>query len=129
MDKSTSVKKSFECEFFEKGVCGSVTTDEDAKNARLKDCENINKTTCCYVCPYQPNCEVSCTYQGEKKCLACNSEMIRLTLNLRIDGMTGPWMLKVGDLLNISAQVLPVIAYSCPKCNKLELFTKKKAKL
>ena len=116
------------CEYLKNENCSAVITNDEAKTSRQADCENIDKATCCYVCPYQPNCEVSCTYQGEKKCLSCNTEMLRIEMNLRVDGMKGSWMLKTGDLLNISAQVLPVIAYSCPKCNRLEWFTKKKKK-
>lgn len=122
--KNTQLK----CEYFKKESCDAIVTNDEAKAARQEDCKNNNKNACCYVCPYQPNCEVSCTYQGEKKCSSCGSEMYSIKMNLRIDGMTGPWMLKSGDFFGISRQVLPVTAYSCPKCNKLEFFTQRKAK-
>jgi hypothetical protein len=120
------MKNAIKCEYLESEDCSAISANEEAKNTREESCENSNKSGCCYLCAFQPNCEVSCMLLGEKKCSACGTEMQKMKMNLRVDGMTGPWMLEQGDFLDSSKYVLPVTAYSCPKCQKLEFFTQKK---
>lgn len=122
------MKDAFKCEYLENEDCSAISSNEEAKNTRNENCESSNKSGCCYLCAFRPNCEVNCMLLGEKRCSACGSEMRQMKMNLRVDGMTGPWMLEPGDFRDSSKYVLPVTAYSCPKCYKLEFFTQKKAK-
>ncbi len=69
--------------------------------------------------------KVSCSFLGERNVHHAIQEMQKAKMNLRVDGMTGQWMLKSGDFFDFSRQVLPLIAYFCPKCNKLEFFVEK----
>jgi len=93
-----------------------------------KKTENNNQSSRCYLRSFRPNCEVSYMLLGKKRCSACGSEMRQMKMNLRVDGMTEPSMLESGDFCDSSKYILPVTAYSCPKCSKLEHFTQKKIK-
>lgn len=116
------------CEYLKEENCHSISSNDEGKAIRNEFCSNENKTACCYLCPFSVTCEVSCSFLGEKKCPSCHSETQKAKMNLRVDGMTGQWMLKSGDFFDFSRQVLPIIAYFCPRCNKLEFFVEDKAK-
>jgi hypothetical protein len=117
------------CEYFKAENCNAIVTNDEAKAARHEGCENNNENACCYVCPFYHNCDISCTILGEKRCPSCGSEMQCAKMNLRIGGWTGLWKLApFGEIGELGEDLLPVTAYSCSKCNRLEFFTERKAK-
>lgn len=114
--------------------CIAVLESERAKASRQLNCENPQKTTCCYICPSRLTCTVSCRYlgrmetdlaapmmqtpkpQGEEEvskaaassmvCPCCNGEMNCGKTKLAVEG------LDVKDLC--------VIVYVCRVCGKIE---------
>jgi hypothetical protein len=139
-----------ECEYLENGNCQSITSDDEAKEARKVGCNNDNEEACCYLCTYYHGCEISCVYLGENKriikrkqnvtegtlskilrCSSCDQKMVFREINLRIGGWSGalkginPALDTIGEL---GEQLLPVILYICPKCGKLEFKAQEKAK-
>lgn len=119
-------QETAKCQFLKEENCSSILSNNEGLAVRNEFCSNQNKSACCYFCPLYSACEVSCTYLGEKKCTSCGCEMQRAQMNLRVDGMKGKWMLKSGDFFDFSRQILPIIAYFCPKCHKLEFFAEDK---
>jgi len=127
------MKKQIECEYLKEDNCTSVMIDGEGKATRQEECQNNNKNACCYTCAFSHNhnCEISCEYLGEvkKTCSLCGSEMYHDHFELRMGGWEGHLPFGMGELGQISEEKLPVIAYICSKCNKLEFFAEEKAKL
>jgi hypothetical protein len=123
------------CEYLKEDNCSAVMMDEEGKEARHEGCKNDNKNACCYLCPFNHNCEISCEYLGEKdypikECPLCASEMYPAKVNLRIGGWMGLWKLvPFGELGELGEELLPVVVYTCSNCGKLEFFTREKTKI
>lgn len=43
-------------------LCRSIIEGEEGKIVREESCINKSKNTCCYLCPHQEACRISCTY-------------------------------------------------------------------
>ncbi|MCW4001492.1 MAG: hypothetical protein NWE93_14770 [Candidatus Bathyarchaeota archaeon] len=113
--------------------CLAVFESEKAKESRQLNCENPQKTTCCYICPSRPTCAISCRYLGrietdqaapemqtpkplgEKEvstaasamvCPCCNGEMNCGKTKLAVEGL---------DVKDLS-----VLVYVCRVCGKIE---------
>ena len=129
------MKKQIACKFLKDDNCTSVMKDGEGKETRQEECQNNNKSACCYAClfSYNHSCEISCEYLGEVKkiCSLCGSEMYHDHMELRIGGWIGLTKIlpsRIGELGEIGEDKLPVIVYLCSKCNKLEFFAEEKAK-
>ncbi len=51
------------CEYFSKdGSCKAIVKDKQGEAVRDESCVNEMKNSCCYTCPEQKMCEISCDY-------------------------------------------------------------------
>ena len=51
------------CEYFsEDGSCNAIVKDKQGEAVRDESCVNKMKNSCCYTCPEQKRCEISCDY-------------------------------------------------------------------
>lgn len=138
------------CQYLKDGDCASITSNDEAEEARKISCNNDNKQACCYLCSYYHGCEISCVFLGETKnkpknkqkkdnteanqpniltCPLCNSKMLHAKADLRIGGWTGLMKLvPFGELGELGEELLPVTLYVCSKCGKLEFMAQEKTK-
>jgi hypothetical protein len=56
------------CEYFsEDGSCKAIIKNLEGKALRDESCVNEMWDSCCYTCPHQETCEISCNYLGSEK--------------------------------------------------------------
>lgn len=46
-------------------LCTAFIDNPKAQASRQLKCANDEKTTCCYLCNYRPQCTISCKYLGQ----------------------------------------------------------------
>ena len=57
------------------------------------------------------------------ECFACHSPMQSLgQVPICIGGTSGGWHLLLGQVADLSEDVLPLDVYRCPKCRRVELY-------
>ncbi len=140
------------CAFLKEGNCRSIVDNYEAKEVRMISCSNQNLQACCYLCSRYQGCKISCNFLGENKnqpttkqptesfednklrvlsCPLCGSRMLNTKMSLRAgdwEGFTKGLPLGIGEIGEISEELLPVIIYVCPKCGKLEFMAQEKTK-
>ena len=53
------------CKYLKKGSCQAISDIEKGRDTIEESCLNVNKKACCYECPQQQNCRISCVYLGK----------------------------------------------------------------
>jgi hypothetical protein len=62
-----TAKEPANCEFLVEGrLCRIGTEDPEFRRVRKKSCKNPRKNYCCYLCPVQEECKISCNYLDAK---------------------------------------------------------------
>jgi hypothetical protein len=136
-------ENAIDCQFLKEGNCLSIVNNQEALTSRKTTCGNENDQACCYICDLYEGCEISCNYLGENKakqkeikaamkitrCPLCGSRMLHSEVKLRIGGWSGALHgLPLGDLGELSEELLPVEMYVCVRCGKMELMALKETK-
>ena len=69
MNNLTTVKdhglenKRVKCEYFsDDGSCKAIINNPEGRALRDEFCINERRDSCCYTCPHQKTCEISCNY-------------------------------------------------------------------
>jgi hypothetical protein len=63
------------------------------------------------------------TPSNPPKCLACQTQLQSLgQFPVRVGGSSGPWHLLLGEWADMSEGVLPLDAYRCSQCGRLEFY-------
>ncbi len=58
-------KGQVKCEYFSKdGSCKALMKNHEGKAVREESCVSEVRDSCCYTCPEQKRCEISCDYLG-----------------------------------------------------------------
>ena len=58
-------KKRVKCEYFsDDGSCKAISKNPEGRALRDEFCTNEMGDSCCYTCPNQERCEISCNYLG-----------------------------------------------------------------
>jgi hypothetical protein len=53
------------CKYLKNGRCQAISDFEKGRDTLEESCLNVNKKACCYECPQQQNCRISCVYLGK----------------------------------------------------------------
>lgn len=57
------------------------------------------------------------------KCIKCDVGTVRLgQLPVRMGGTSGGWHLVFGELADVGESTVPLDAFRCPKCHRLEFY-------
>jgi len=52
------------CKYLKNGSCQATSDNEKGRETTEQSCLNVNRKACCYECPQQQNCRISCVYLG-----------------------------------------------------------------
>ncbi len=132
---------AYSCEYLSaEKTCLMVSESPKAKANREQNCTSEEKLCCCYLCSMRSSCGIRCRFLGEPQgasveepiveqapdvnsqitdavteqnsqpvfCSACNVEMTPKKAELTLTE-------------DADATVLPVLAYICPCCSRIEL--------
>ncbi len=129
-------------------MCNAVAENEKAQANRQVKCENPEKTSCCYLCPLQPQCAISCKYLGSPNVthvpvrteetseniidepkeshetqIANNQAKYCTACNIEMSETKTELRVERWKGLKPTmpnADILPVVVYLCPQCGKIE---------
>ena len=61
-------KNRVKCEYFsDDGSCKAISKNPEGRTLRDEFCINELGDSCCYICPNQETCEISCNFLGSEK--------------------------------------------------------------
>lgn len=130
-------------------LCTAFIDNPKAQTNRQLKCANQEKSTCCYLCSYRPQCAISCKYLGQtenytyqaskpqtqsvpeadktQEAETLPSESVPVSFcfscNTKMVWTKTRFAIECWNgpkPAGVSEKNLPVIIYLCPKCGKIE---------